>query len=107
MVARPALSTYSRMFSRTSTGISLLGMLLAAEVVTCDSDINNTSGKLASYRDMDIRGLPLLSGAPPDESVSETHCRKCAKAFGVFSSRSKRCTHCHAERAPSFTFNPF
>src|SRR6202034_4902083 len=45
---------------------------------------------------MDIRGLPLLSGPPslPDESVSETHCRKCAKAVGVFTPRSKRCNHC-------------
>ena len=40
------------------------------------------------------RGLPLLSGPPPEFVGSEPACRKCNKEFNVLFARSKRCNHC-------------
>ena len=40
------------------------------------------------------RGLPLLSGPPPESIGSEPACRKCNKEFNILFARSKRCNHC-------------
>ncbi|KAF9511633.1 hypothetical protein BS47DRAFT_1141928 [Hydnum rufescens UP504] len=41
-----------------------------------------------------IRGLPLLSGPPPQVEEPNRHgCRKCGKEFGLFT-RSRICNHC-------------
>ncbi|KAI0763127.1 hypothetical protein BD413DRAFT_450196, partial [Trametes elegans] len=40
------------------------------------------------------RGLPLLSGPPPEYSANEPACRKCNKEFNVIFTRSRRCNHC-------------
>ncbi|KAF8155671.1 hypothetical protein B0H34DRAFT_789767 [Crassisporium funariophilum] len=43
------------------------------------------------------RGLPLLSGPPPQpnaEQGAEGACRKCSKEFNIIFSRSRRCNHC-------------
>ncbi|KAI0366799.1 hypothetical protein BV20DRAFT_981714 [Pilatotrama ljubarskyi] len=43
----------------------------------------------------DGRGLPLLSGPPPDwHTVNESSCRKCNKEFNLLFARSRRCNHC-------------
>lgn len=41
-----------------------------------------------------LRGLPLLSGSPPEPTRSEPTCRKCNKEFNILFARSKRCNHC-------------
>ncbi|KAF9467771.1 hypothetical protein BDZ94DRAFT_1376408 [Collybia nuda] len=41
----------------------------------------------------DIRGLPLLSGPPPQMEGAEG-CRKCSKEFNMFLNRSRKCNHC-------------
>ncbi|KAF9787943.1 hypothetical protein BJ322DRAFT_1046120 [Thelephora terrestris] len=40
------------------------------------------------------RGLPLLSGVPPEPAGHELSCRKCNKEFNILFARSKRCNHC-------------
>ncbi|KAF9653516.1 hypothetical protein BDM02DRAFT_3087146 [Thelephora ganbajun] len=40
------------------------------------------------------RGLPLLSGPPPEPIGPEPACRKCNKEFNILFTRSKRCNHC-------------
>ncbi|KAI0349708.1 hypothetical protein OH77DRAFT_1414525 [Trametes cingulata] len=41
------------------------------------------------------RGLPLLSGPPPDwHTVNEAACRKCNKEFNLLFARSRKCNHC-------------
>ena len=40
------------------------------------------------------RGLPLLSGPPPEFIGPEHACRKCNKEFNILFARSKRCNHC-------------
>lgn len=40
------------------------------------------------------RGIPLLSGSPPDYSGTEASCRKCDKEFNFVFERRRRCNHC-------------
>ncbi|KAI0326141.1 hypothetical protein GY45DRAFT_1348498 [Cubamyces sp. BRFM 1775] len=42
----------------------------------------------------DGRGLPLLSGPPPEYTANEPSCRKCNKEFTILISRSRKCNHC-------------
>ncbi|KAI0716474.1 hypothetical protein C8Q76DRAFT_724412 [Earliella scabrosa] len=42
----------------------------------------------------DGRGMPLLSGPPPEYTASEPACRKCNKEFNMLFTRSRRCNHC-------------
>ncbi|RDX47272.1 hypothetical protein OH76DRAFT_1484877 [Lentinus brumalis] len=42
----------------------------------------------------DGRGMPLLSGPPPEYSANEAACRKCNKEFNILFARSRRCNHC-------------
>ncbi|RPD56047.1 hypothetical protein L227DRAFT_579261 [Lentinus tigrinus ALCF2SS1-6] len=42
----------------------------------------------------DGRGMPLLSGPPPEYSASESACRKCNKEFNILFARSRKCNHC-------------
>ncbi|EMD35434.1 hypothetical protein CERSUDRAFT_116199 [Gelatoporia subvermispora B] len=39
-------------------------------------------------------GMPLLSGPPPEYSISESACRKCNKEFNILFTRSRKCNHC-------------
>ncbi|KAG6894421.1 hypothetical protein C0992_006136, partial [Termitomyces sp. T32_za158] len=40
-----------------------------------------------------VRGLPLLSGQPPDMESGDA-CRKCNKEFNMFLNRPRKCHHC-------------
>ncbi|KAI0090351.1 hypothetical protein BDY19DRAFT_888033 [Irpex rosettiformis] len=40
------------------------------------------------------RGMPLLSGPPPQAAEHEGSCRKCNKEFNMLFARSRRCNHC-------------
>ncbi|OJT13142.1 hypothetical protein TRAPUB_10297 [Trametes pubescens] len=42
----------------------------------------------------DGRGMPLLSGPPPEYTANEPSCRKCNKEFNILFARSRRCNHC-------------
>ncbi|KAI0739044.1 hypothetical protein C8Q80DRAFT_1203564 [Daedaleopsis nitida] len=42
----------------------------------------------------DGRGMPLLSGPPPEPIGNEGSCRKCNKEFNILFARSRRCNHC-------------
>ncbi|KAI0642622.1 hypothetical protein C8Q79DRAFT_983074 [Trametes meyenii] len=42
----------------------------------------------------DGRGLPLLSGPPPEYTANEPACRKCNKEFNILFARSRKCNHC-------------
>ncbi|KAI0760168.1 hypothetical protein C8Q74DRAFT_1208670 [Fomes fomentarius] len=42
----------------------------------------------------DGRGMPLLSGPPPEYIANESSCRKCNKEFNILFARSRKCNHC-------------
>ncbi|KAL1946238.1 hypothetical protein VTO73DRAFT_15365 [Trametes versicolor] len=42
----------------------------------------------------DGRGIPLLSGPPPEYTANEPSCRKCNKEFNILFARSRKCNHC-------------